>query len=86
MTNELREIVGLCYCRLCGGRTQATYALTGFCTNCADGPFRMIFRQGDRVHQLDCPTCGVWRTVRVIGEHNPPPTSTGDGAEREVKE
>lgn len=57
-------VSGKCMCDRCEARTKDIYRMVGYCTNCGTQPILMIFRAGDKKHDLDCPACGVRRSVR----------------------
>jgi predicted nucleic acid-binding Zn-ribbon protein len=43
--------------------------MVGHCTNCGQKDVLMIFRQGDKATNLDCPTCGVRGPMSFEGVH-----------------
>jgi uncharacterized Zn finger protein (UPF0148 family) len=57
-------VSGVCVCAKCEGRTRDIYRMVGTCLNCGTGDILMLFRAGDKAGVLDCPVCGVWRSVR----------------------
>lgn len=56
-------VSGKCMCDRCEGRTQNIYRMIGHCRNCGATPILMIFRAGDKTHDLDCPLCENWHCV-----------------------
>ena len=56
-------VSGVCVCHRCESRTKAIYRMVGYCTNCNTDNILMLFRSGDVARKLDCPVCGVWKSV-----------------------
>jgi hypothetical protein len=55
-------VSGKCMCSKCEARTTRQYRMVGHCTNCGAKDVLMLFRSGDKAHNLDCPVCGNWGT------------------------
>lgn len=56
---EVITVDGRCGCYSCEKRTGNIYRMVGSCRNCGLTPILMLFREGDIVAPLNCPTCGV---------------------------
>ncbi len=54
---------GRCFCDDCERRTKNVYRMVGRCGNCGQDSMLMLFRDGDKTHNLNCPVCGCWSTV-----------------------
>ena len=53
-------VSGICKCHRCESSERPNiYRMVGHCENCGQGDILMLFREGDRKANLDCPRCGA---------------------------
>jgi predicted RNA-binding Zn-ribbon protein involved in translation (DUF1610 family) len=62
-------VSGKCMCSKCESRTTNQYRMIGHCLNCGQDKILMLFRSGDKAHNLDCPTCGERGIMSFSGVH-----------------
>lgn len=53
-----------CHCNRCTSRTTDTYRMVGKCSNCGAEAL-VMYRSGDKSADADCPTCGVWHSIKT---------------------
>lgn len=56
---------GVCDCAKCISRTSVMYKMIGQCYNCRTDQIIMTYRSGDRASPLNCPVCGVSKSVHA---------------------